>query len=425
MSTLRGIKPYQSLNNAITRRLYNKAEVKTFRADNRTSVQQVKRELKNFGPDVIVCIGSMAYQLCAKLDIAPIVLVYNTELLIEQNPFCILQYLLPSAKSIIAVVDENRSNLQSEPLIALAGWYNLNLSVKKTGSHSWKELLYGNDAIFLGRGILMVNLSTKRGPSRDGHVIAVVDRGVDVYRQLEQYCVSGLPAIDEVIDLSVSGEDVLRKKLIKANPAAIICIGANSYQRCKFMQDNCKVLIALKTRPIDSDVGRWGTVSGVNMFIEPEAQIEVLSLLAKSPVTLAVPYDPENTELLVLKALSETQDDITFIALPISAAAQVSKVVAKALDDYDGIWVVPDQTISVAPIQKLLLEKSLQERKMLVAMMHPYTKRGAAMAVSSTGKDDAGLCDRVVELINERLSCPECAGGIVSPPETFTPLSLR
>lgn len=421
---LKGIKPYQSVNNAISRRLYNEAEVETFRADNRTSVRQIEQELKNFGPAVIVCIGSMAYQLCSTLDIAPVVLAYNTELLIEQNPFCILQYLRPSAKSIVAVVDENRSNLQCEPLITLAGRYNLNLSVRKIGSCSWKELLYGNDSILLERGVLIVNLSTKRRPSRNGYVVAVVDRDVEVYRQLEQCCISGLPAIDEIIDLSVSGEDVLREKLITANPAAVICIGANSYQHCKFMQDNCEVLVALKTQSIDSDVSRWGAVSGVSMFIEPKAQIEALSLLTKEPVTLAVPYDPKNSELLVLKALSEAQGDITFVALPVSAAARVSKVVAKALDDYDGIWVIPDRTISVAPIQKLLLEETLQERKMLVAMMHPYTKRGAAMAVSSTGEDDAGLCDRIVELINERLNCEECAGRIVPPPVSIS-LNIR
>jgi ABC-type uncharacterized transport system substrate-binding protein len=141
-------------------------------------------------------------------------------------------------------------------------------------------------------------------------------------------------------------------------------------------------------------------------------------------MTLAVPYDPENTELLVAKAVLEEQDKITVIPLPACDSSQASKRITKALDTYDGIWVIPDKTISVAPIQKFLLEESLRRKKILVAMMHPYTKRGAMMAVSSVGKNNDALCEKIVTLINERLNKPDSVGCIV-PPSVSISLNAR
>ena len=78
----------------------------------------------------------------------------------------------------------------------------------------------------------------------------------------------------------------------------------------------------------------------------------------------------------------------------------------------------------VEPVKKYLLEESLQRKKVLVTMMHPYTRAGAVMAVSSAGKDDAALCKKVAELVRWSLSSSKVSGRIISPPVSVS-LNMR
>ena len=64
--------------------------------------------------------------------------------------------------------------------------------------------------------------------------------------------------------------------------------------------------------------------------------------------------------------------------------------------------------MSLGPIKRLFLEESIRRKKILVSMMHPYTKAGAMMAVSSVSKDDDQLCREMVALIKERIENPDC-----------------
>lgn len=421
---LKDIKPYRNLSDGIIRRLAGKLQIKTFELDNKVSNKEVSRALRNFNPDVIACLGHIAHEFCDGLDIAPIVLAYDTKLLAKQNPFCVLEYLQPRAKTVVAVVDKGVTDRQGDFLVALAGRYDLRLSVKKVKPPSWEELLSGKDAILLGQGALVIDIGSKNVFFRNESVIAVVDRSIAAYRRLAQQCLRELPKIDEVIDLSNARSDAeLRQKLKKSKPATIVCIGANSYQRCKFMQRNCRILIALKTEPVKNLSKESNVLSGVNMFTEPREQLQALSSLVKGPLKLVIPYNPENTELVVLKALLDARD-IELVALPISNSRDASKALTKAFRNYDGVWVISDRTISVTPVQRFALEESLRRKKILVAMMHPYTRGGAAMAVSSVGKNDNALCDTMVELINEYLHQPNTAGRVASPPVSIS-LNVR
>lgn len=422
---LKQIKPYHDLSDAIAHKLESKLETKVFGLNGDIEQQVVEQRLNKFGPDVTVCIGRKAHQFCQQREIGPLVLAYNTGLLTEPNPFSMLQYLQPKAKKVAAVLDKGLIGSAADPLPAVAERWGLELVIKEPKAVSWENLLSGNDAIILGGGVLMIKAGPAKTTSADGPAVAVVDRSVDTYRRLEQHCVRQLPRIDEIIDIADIGkDDHLKEKLTNAEPAIILCLGTNSYQRCKFLQYRCQVLIALEAEPVNKNISRWGTLSGVRMFVEPRDQFAPLRSLVTEPVTMAVPYDPENTELLVAKALLEDQGNITLIPLPASDSSHASKRITKALDTYDGIWAIPDRTISVAPIQKFLLEESLRRKKILVAMMHPYTKRGAMMAVSSVGENNDALCEKIAALINERLNQPDSVGRIV-PPSVSISLNAR
>ena len=422
---LDGIKPYQDLNNVIVYKAGNKLNVRTFELPHGIENRVVEQNIRRFNPDVIVCIGHRAQEFYDSLDIAPVVLVYNSNLLGKLHPFSVLQYLQPKAKKVVAAFDKDITDSQADTLIALANRFNLNLSIKNAKSSSWKALLSGSNAIILGQGMLIIRTGPAKVISAGRPVVSVVDRSIETYKDLEQSCVRALPKIDATIDISDGAEQSsISKKLARINPAAIVCIGANSYHHCKSIQDNYPVLIVLRTGLMVRDINRWGGISGVNMLIEPKEQVEALSMLVQKPVTLTLPYNPENSELPVLKALLEPQSDVTFVPLPVSDSSRASRLVAKAFDNYDGIMVIPDRTISVAPIQKLLLEESLRRRKILVAMMHPYTKRGAMMAVSGVGKNKDALCEKIIELVNERLSHSLARGKIISPPVSIS-LNVR
>ncbi len=415
------IKPYQSLSDEIADNLRGRLDIQMFELNRKSGGRELAGRLKSFAPDVVVCIGGKAYEVCSRLDIAPVILAYNTELINEQDPFCILRYLQPAAKKIIAVVDRNLDRQRRELLTALAKRYGFSLSINKTGFCSQDELLRG-DAVFLSGGVLIINSGRNRA-SGNGSFVVVTDRNCSTYRQLEQQCLSGLAKADEIIDLGNYTESMLRARLQKTKPAVIICIGAGAYQRCRFMGNKCTVSVALRTKSTD-DMGHWGSLSGVNMFIEPAEQTRILSLLVDKPLKLALPYNPENTELFVLKSLLSINNGIELIPLPVCSAKDVGWILEKALREYDGVWVIPDRTVSVGPVRKMLLKESLRRKKLLVSMMHPYSKAGAAVAVSSTAKDNSVLRDKVVELIKAVLNRPTAAGKIVSSP-VYISLNIR
>jgi len=418
------IKPYENLRDVIVEQFGDKLELKKFQINSTSDILNIENGLKNFEPAVIVAIGNMASEYCSSLNIAPVVLAYDTKLISRQNPFCVVKYLNPKAKKLVAIVDEEMAPSQREFLISLAGGYGLALEVKNAKPDIQDELLCDNDTVFLSQGILIINVNSEYKAPQGNCVIAVVDRSVESYKLLEKRCLSGLPNIEQVIDISeLKGRD-LRNILKKSNPSAIICVGSNSYKNCKFMQDSCRLSIVLKTKPVDADISRWGKLSGVNMFIDPEEQIVLLTELVKEKLKLAILYDPQNSEEVILKILLVPQDDIEFIALPVSNSNRVSDAITGAFSDYDGIWLIPDAVVSIAPIQNLLLEESLRREKILVTMMHPYTKAGALMSVSSVDENELDLCRRMAGLINERLDNPNCAGRVVSSP-VYISINLR
>jgi hypothetical protein len=86
--------------------------------------------------------------------------------------------------------------------------------------------------------------------------------------------------------------------------------------------------------------------------------------------------------------------------------------------------VIPAKIISVEAIQGLLLEESLQREKILVTMMHPYTKRGAVMAICGVGKNTDSLCQTVIELADDRFEKKSKVGKLLWP-EASISLNLR
>lgn len=422
---LKGIKPYQQLSQSIARTLGSKPQLKTFELSNQPNDKTTETNLKNFNADVVVCIGHKAHKFCDSLeDIGPVVSVYDTTLLANLNPFHTLQYLQPEAKRVVAVIDKNASGAYGASLTKVAKRFGLNLSIAQANPDSWRKLYAAGDAIVLDGGVLIFKADSDGTMAENAPVIAVFDGSVKAYKELQQDCIRQLPAIDKIIDISRAENDNLADELANSKDALILCIGANSYQRCKMIQPGRPGLIVIRTESMTGDINRWGDDSGVSMFIEPHEQIEALGLLAKKPLRMALPYNPENSEMLVLKTLLCRRNDITVVPLPAGDSGRASRVITKAFSDYDGIWVIPDKTISIAPIQKFLLEESLKQKKILVTMMHPYTKRGAMMSVSGVSKDNLALCRRIAELINERLNGSNTAGRIVSSPPSIS-LNMR
>lgn len=414
---LKGIKPYQQLGKSITRTLGGNLRLKTFELDNKPNDKTTETNLKKFNADVVVCVGRKAYMFCDLLGgIGPLVSVYDSTLLSELNPFYTLQYLRPEAKKIVALIDESASGAMAKA----AERFGLDLTMAQTNPDPWHKIYAGGDAIILDSGVLILKTDPAMTMSENAPVIAVLDGSVTAYQELLKDCVRQLPAIDRIIDLSSDKNNNLADELASSKDAMVLCIGANSYQQCKKIDTGWPTLIAIKTTPAKGDIDRWGNNSGVSMFIEPHEQIEALDMLAKKPLSLALPYNPENSEMLVLKALLYKHNNITVVPLPASDSGWASRAINKAFADHDGVWVIPDKTLSVAPLQKLLLEESLKQKKILVTMMHPYTKRGAMMSVSGVSKDNGALCKRIAELVNGRLNGSNTAGRIVSSPASIS-----
>jgi ABC-type uncharacterized transport system substrate-binding protein len=417
-----GIKPYEILKDKIKQRLANKVNARTFSLAGADSKQGFGQQLRAFDPAVTVCIGSNATQFCRRQGIYSLVSAYNPDIRAEQNPLHILLYLKPNSKKVVAFL-EGVNQSDCDFFRSLAAGYGLKAKTKKkTTPVSIKELFWENNAAFFGEGILFVNLG--RTQYRDGAVVLVVDRSIKTYSRLEQRVVAALPRVDKTIDTSNWQGDKLAEKLINSKPGVVICIGANSYQHLKSLQGDCRVVLAVETKSIKDRLGNWGLVSGTSIFADPQEQVEVLLKLTKKKLTLAMPYDPDDTELLVLKALLSERKNIDIIALAALSPKYVTKIILQAFEDYDGLWVIPDRVLSSKAVQSFILEESLRRHKILVTMMHPYTRAGAMLAVSSVGKSNNALCGQIIELVNERLANAELPGRILSPQVSIS-LNLR
>jgi len=421
---LKQIKPYADLNDAIVSRLQNKLQVKSFALDLEGDNRLASEHLTAFGADIVCSIGHRAREFCQSLNVANIIAVYDTDLLNEAGPFHALSYLQPNAAKVVAI-DDNSDTQKTAQVLRQAKEFGLKLTTKSRQRFSKTDLLE-NDAVILNWEILLVNTSPKTYAGPDRPVAVVVDTGVEAYELLQRQCLEALPPIDRVvIDTNqFTKPDDLTQKLLPLQSEIILSVGANSYRYCRLLADRCRVFVVVRTPLPPGRPDAPQILEGVNVFAEPAEQTKVLNLLVSKPLTLAVPYNPANTELLLIKALLLPQNNIEFVPMPVCDTGHASRVIIEALSRYRGIWVVPDTTLSVEPIQKLLLEESLQTKKMLVAMMHPYTKRGAMMAVSGIGEDNTALCEKTVELINRRLEHPDSVPLIISPPVSVS-LNLR
>ncbi len=415
---LKGIKPYIALGDVIEQKLNSTTTVKTFEISPGIEGSAVQRYLDKFDADVTVCVGKRAYQLCERFGTSPIVLAYNTNISVESNPFSLVRYLSNNAQKIAVILNEKSREAKDRALVIQGQRFGLKVKTKRARVESLKQLAAENDAIALEQGVLIIkgNSTTIKG----GPTVAVFDGSIEIYKQLLRRCMSQLPKFDSIIDISKVKAGELKKKLRADGPSVVLCVGANSYQRCKFMENRNQVLIAVETAPIANNIEQWGTLSGVSMFANPKDCLDALDLLVKRSVIIAMPYNPKNTELLVLRILLEAEGKIEIAVLPVLNEKQAGKAITRQFDNYDGIWVIPDSTISVAAIQKFLLEKSLIKKKILVTMMHPYTKRGAMLAVSGVGGNTNELGERMVSLINEKLEDPRSIGKVVSPPASIS-----
>jgi len=421
---LKQIKPYKTLSDSIVNNIDNRATVRVFRLENRDLGNKIKQELKLFKPSVVLCIGDKAYKSCQGLNSVHFVLAYNINLLKNEDPLCLLKYLKANSKSFIAVIDDNSSADNRRILTEIALKYGLKIAIKQSTPNSWQQMFSGNDAAFLDEGVLIIKPDGCKKTFNKGAIIAVGQQDNRIYRRLAQICMSELPKIDRFIDFDAYQGNELKQELLNSKPSAILCVGASAYYHCKFMRNKCPVLVALKTNSFEDGIDLWGNISGVNMFIEPQVQIDMLRLLVTERIRLAVPYDPEHTEELVLKALLTVENGIEIVPLSISGPRHLTNIVDKAFSNYDGVWIIPDSTVSIGPVRNLVLEKSLRQKKILVSMMHPYSKAGAMMAVSSTSRDDTDLRNKVLAVTNRLLSNPASCGQIVKSPVSVS-LNVR
>lgn len=420
------IKLYEDLKNTIVKHFKNKLEINVFETSRDRNSRLLEHKLKKVKPAVIVSIGNTSAEFCSKLGIAAVIAAYDGNLLSRQNPFSTLNYLRPKAKKLVGLFDSRLAKSRSDFLTSMAAGYNLKLTVESAKPDSVEQLFTGNDALYLSRGALIFNCDVKNNTPKNGGTIIIADRSIKVYRQLGEICLAQLPGINKVIDISALKNDQLHKRLVKEKPANIICVGANTFSRCRTAYTDAALWVAVKTFSDKTDINQWAYLCGINTLTEPKDQIEALRLLVKKPINLAVPYDPQNSELLVLKALLTETHNISIIPLPASETKDAGKIMAKVFDDYDGLWLIPDETLCLVTFRRLLLEQSLQRQKILVTMMHTFTKAGALMAVGTVGDCDAEscICHKVIDMINQHLSQPEHVEKLI-PATAYLSVNVR
>ncbi len=416
----RNIRPYISLKNRIVSHLEREFDIGVYELQGNQKDRHMAKDIQRFDADVICCFGDTAHQFCKQNNLRPLVLAYDTEIFSEGCPFCLVDFLnLPDKR--IGVVEHDDSHQGDHEKLS---FYDYDFTFLSPASLTWQRISQSGNIIIFDDGLVLIKAQSSAKPPTDPSAILISDNRCDYYNEIHETCLALLPNIDPIIDITdVEAKDV-SATLANSNDQAIICIGSPAMASITEISVNKPIFVAIKAHPFHLHNADHTHFSAVTMFTEPRDITRVLTDMIDEDIRLAIPYSPRRTEWLVLKTLLHKHEKVQFHPIPIESTKQVGHLIDQCFHDYDGMWMIPNKVISSSAAMRMILEESLKNQKILISMMHPITKAGGMIGISSVGKDDAKLAEKVIELIYECLQTQGKKGHIISPPSSIS-LNLR
>ncbi len=184
----------------------------------------------------------------------------------------------------------------------------------------------------------------------------------------------------ESFAVSESGEAEIMEKISKNKPDMILAIGPQALLMVKETQNIPVVYIMVMN--FGTMLSQKNNITGVNMNINQETQLALISKALPVVKNIGLLYDPDRTGYLVEKAQKSAKKiGIGLVAREIHKPEKVIPAIKHMKGKIDAFWMMPDITVITPETVEFLLLFSLENKIPVIAFSEKYTDSGALMSI--------------------------------------------
>ncbi len=178
----------------------------------------------------------------------------------------------------------------------------------------------------------------------------------------------------------------LRQEIIQQNPDLVLVIGSSSLS---FMKGITGIPVVYLMVPFpDLIAGAQENITGIDMNIGPERELEQLTLAMPRVKHIGVLYDPARTGEVVRKAQEyASRNNLNLIALPVGDASEVPGGLNQLKSRIEWFWMLPDLTVLTPQTVDFIMLFSLENRVPILTFSQKYLEMGAVLAVTTDPHD--------------------------------------
>jgi putative ABC transport system substrate-binding protein len=253
------------------------------------------------------------------------------------------------------------------------------------------RILGGKGIKHYGLGLqLLILLFAASAQAADVVVVESVSTAV------HQKIIGGINSVIEEKPAVISADDV--GSHFGSKPRLFIAIGADALEAVKDME--VPVIFSMVMNP--RAVGIEGKeITGVEIFIAVEKQLEELRAVLPKAARIGVVYDPQSAGYIVdLAKEAAEKRGFTFVSRAVHSSGEAIAGV-DGMSGIDVFWMLPDTTVITREFVRHLMLLSAERKIPVYALSDKYVRNGALMAL---GINPKALGRQIGEMANRVLS---------------------
>jgi putative ABC transport system substrate-binding protein len=216
--------------------------------------------------------------------------------------------------------------------------------------------------------------------------VAVVGSGLKVYEETLEGFRAACDA--NLIEFRLQDYDSqsLARSILASRPALIVALGHDALEAVGGIKDI--PVVALMVPNLRKEAGRWDRVTGVDITLSVEAQLEELTAVLPKARRIGVVYNPEETGYLVREAeAAASARGLTIVGRRASSPKEVVAALDSLRGEIDALWMLPDVTILNYEIIKYMMFFEYEYKVPLYAFSDKYLKNSALVGLGIDAKD--------------------------------------
>ncbi len=229
----------------------------------------------------------------------------------------------------------------------------------------------------------LLALTSAYAPAAD---VAVVGSGLKVYEETLEGFRSACDA--EVIEFRLQDYDSrsLARNILATTPALIVALGHDALEAVGGIKDI--PVVALMVPNLRKKAEKRGRVTGVDITIPVETQLDELKAVLPGMRRIGVVYNPEETGYLVREAkAAASARGLTIVGRSASSPKEVVVALESLRDEIDALWMLPDVTILNYEIIKYMMLFEYENKIPLYAFSDKYLKNSALVGMGIDVRD--------------------------------------